>query len=181
MIVSRNEVHGVLRKAGLGAKVAAGTADDLANATSWMEARGVGAMASALDYLASGQAAQLNFATVFDRIATGESAVVVEAADTLLIGFAAGAAGAYGMTFSIEWDGAQAIVGADGYALDAAVAVGTAKVARGGHVAATPLLETIEIDDALWARANKMAAEYYVPATEASRLGGAGAGVNDND
>ena len=39
----------------------------------------------------------------------------------------------------------------------------------------------VDIDDKIWASWDSYAANTYVPATEASRLGGAGAGLTDND
>lgn len=181
MIVSRNEVHGVLRKAGLGAKLPAGVADDLANAASWMEGRSLPALADALDYIDNYDATRPDLATVFDLIATGQDAVDVEVATMLLIGFAAEAAGAYDMAFAINWRDGRALVGADGIAIEKQIKTGPAQVTQAGAPGATPPVAEIHVTDGVWKRANEMAAAYYVPATEASRLGGAGAGVNDND
>ena len=44
-----------------------------------------------------------------------------------------------------------------------------------------PLPERLTISDTLWAHLQRLAAKTYVPATEASRLSGAGAGLSDND
>lgn len=53
------------------------------------------------------------------------------------------------------------------------------------HVSDRPSLadpcKRIAMDPTLWAHLNKLAAKTYVPATEASRLSGAGAGLTDND
>ena len=187
MIVSRNEVHGTLRKAALGAKLPAGTADDLAHAASWMEAQGLPALAMAVSYIETGAAARLNLATVFDRILAGESTVSV-VANELLIGFAADAARHYDERFLIEWGLLRIAVAADGFEIvggaeaarpgpDAAAA----QVSRGPAPCVSPQADVIEVPDAVWTAANRLAAEFYVPASEASRLAGAGAGVNDND
>jgi len=44
-----------------------------------------------------------------------------------------------------------------------------------------PYLGAVAVADDLWQRASSHAAKTYVPATEASRLKGAGAGLTDND
>lgn len=47
---------------------------------------------------------------------------------------------------------------------------------------APPLaLGPISVDEDLWAQLDELASHSYVPATEASRLSGAGAGLSDND
>jgi len=38
-----------------------------------------------------------------------------------------------------------------------------------------------EVNDALWARLGALAEKTFVPETDASRAGGAGAGLTDND
>lgn len=44
-----------------------------------------------------------------------------------------------------------------------------------------PAIGAIEISDKIWSVLSEYAAKTYVPATEASRLAGAGAGLTDND
>ena len=99
----------------------------------------------------------------------------------LLVGFGADAARAYGMGFAIEWAECRAGVGPDGFVLSGNHATGQAVISRNDAPPATPRVDEIVVRKEDWARANQMAAAYYVPATDASRLGGAGAGVNDND
>jgi hypothetical protein len=181
VIVSRNEVHGVVRKAALGARLPGGTADDLANAASWMEARGLAALALALDYIQRGNAANQNIATFFDRIAVGEQQVRIDQVDLLLVGFAADAAMAYDLGFAVEWTGARVEIGPEGASQTGVDFSGPATISACVAPAAMGKVDEIVIVDEVWARANAMAAAYYVPATDASRLGGAGAGVNDND
>ena len=181
MIVSRNEVHGVVRKAALGAGLPGGTADDFANAASWVEARGLAGLPLALNGIQSNESGGQGYAAVFDRIAAGETPVQTEHANLLLVGFAAGAAVAYDLGFVIEWAGCRVDVGPNGYLLTGDDMNGPASVSAGTELPMTPKLAEIVVDANIWARANKMAAAYYVPATDASRLGGAGAGVNDND
>ena len=181
MIVSRNEVHGVVRKAALGARLPGGTADDLANATSWMEARGLSALPLALDHIQGGTAANLNIATFFDRLAVGEDRLQIDRATLLLVGFAADAAQAYGRGFLIEWTGCRVEVGPDGFAQTGKNCDGRVAISECAPPPTTSKLEDVSVSDTDWSRANTMAAAYYVPATEESRLGGAGAGVNDND
>jgi hypothetical protein len=53
------------------------------------------------------------------------------------------------------------------------------------HLSDRPPLITpvarVEMSPTLWAHLNKLAAKTYVPASEASRISGAGAGLSDND
>lgn len=53
------------------------------------------------------------------------------------------------------------------------------------HISDRPCLanprQRIAMDPTLWAHLNKLAAKTYVPASDASRLSGAGAGLSDND
>lgn len=44
-----------------------------------------------------------------------------------------------------------------------------------------PVATSVTVSDLLWDQLNTLAAKTYVPATEASRLAGAGAGLTDND
>jgi len=52
-------------------------------------------------------------------------------------------------------------------------------IARAEHASA--LLDRIAVPDELWRQTEMLAARTYVPATAASRLAGAGAGLTDND
>ena len=53
------------------------------------------------------------------------------------------------------------------------------------HISDRPPTKTVatrvEMSPTLWAHLNKLAAKTYVPASDASRLAGAGAGLTDND
>lgn len=44
-----------------------------------------------------------------------------------------------------------------------------------------PAARSVTVSDLLWGQLSTLAAKTYVPATEASRLAGAGAGLTDND
>ncbi len=54
-------------------------------------------------------------------------------------------------------------------------------ICDGTRAAPRPLPERLHISDRLWAHLGQLAAKTYVPATAASRLSGAGAGLSDND
>jgi hypothetical protein len=115
--------------------------------------------------------------------------VTLQAVDDplLLVGFAGVAARVRGGDFAlecagrtvaeisgerVEWHGAM-----PGHAAELRLTYRPGEAKGGpGSVAAG-----VEVGDALWARALRAAARSYVPASEASRLRGAGAGLTDND
>jgi hypothetical protein len=49
------------------------------------------------------------------------------------------------------------------------------------HLSDRTPVARVEMSPTLWAHLNKLAAKTYVPASEASRISGAGAGLSDND
>lgn len=106
----------------------------------------------------------------------------------LAIPFMGGAALRLGVPVAVEWDGAR--VATDGHQLcltadDASLAtrqttrlVFTAPAEMTGRK--EPVLRA-SVSDEVWARLGVFAHRTFAPATEESRLKGAGAGVTDND
>jgi hypothetical protein len=87
------------------------------------------------------------------------------------------------------WAGASVTCGTDGSvavsgALTGVTPIGIEIMFGAGPSGDRPLsekLEPVEVDDALWQELQAFAARTYVPASEQSRLKGAGAGLRDND
>lgn len=199
MIIARNELEGAVRKAALGLKWPGGLADDVNGAVGWMARRGLLDLASANAALAApaeGEIAEttdgltLNYQSavrvgpsVFDLVLSGEWPVIanISVGADLLLGYGGLAAG--DGAFRLSWDGGEAVVWARGAELSGPAP--TSGVIRVEAASADDLAETgvdlIEVSDQDWAGLQKLAATYYVPATEESRLSGAGAGLNDND
>lgn len=106
----------------------------------------------------------------------------------LLLPFAAMAARQLGVAVTLSWDGVVAVTDGVTVCLDGAMDCLTTNKAeqvtinRAGQIGqslaqcnrATPI-------DSDWATLNRFAHRTYVPATEESRLKGAGAGLSDND
>ncbi len=108
----------------------------------------------------------------------------------LLAPFAAGAARQTGVTIHLAWDGLVITLGPRGETIDGEREVLTA---RSTHAAfcrrcddatepAAPIDEpAAPVDAATWSRLAAFAQRTFAPATEASRLAGAGAGLSDNN
>lgn len=207
---SLNEIEMVLRKAAAGCGFPHGLAEDIGRAGAWLCAQGRDGLGAGLAGVAAGRAApggihydarEKAFADA--RVAwCGPSAVdllqCVETGDMvrltgidaplLLVGFAGLAARDTGISLSFS-NGCAVLVGPGGLDMrgampsagaDAALAV-TGRPDRSGPGVHEPSQDGIDIDAALWAEALALAARTYVPASDASRATGAGAGDIDND
>ena len=135
-------------------------------------------------------------ATLGDRIeqlAAGETVSLSVAQPLLVLGQVGPAAAATGVVCTLEWEGVRASCGPDGLVLEGAgetlspaarLRVSTGAVASAG-VAAAPIVRVDRrsrpVDAGAWAALERFAARTYVPASEASRLAGAGAGIRDDD
>ena len=60
-------------------------------------------------------------------------------------------------------------------------AVGACHIFDGPHEQLKYPISRFDIDDSIWLQLEQWSSRIYAPATEASRLSGAGAGLNDND
>ncbi len=127
-----------------------------------------------------------------DEIAGGRSVELARVAwPILLVPFAATVATATGASIALEWPGAR-FTFADGCVrLDAALdatAEASAPHASCGRLAgaahgtlAKPEIAGCVVDESVWSRLDGFVQRTYVPASEESRLKGAGAGLLDTD
>ncbi|PWE33864.1 DUF3726 domain-containing protein [Maritimibacter sp. 55A14] len=112
------------------------------------------------------------------------------ACPVLLAPAAAGVAAATGATLDLAWDNLRLTVGPDAVWLEAGKAARLARpeaaevrirIVAEGHGTPCPAGQRPEVTGAEWARLARLAHRTYAPATDASRLAGAGAGLSDND
>lgn len=120
------------------------------------------------------------------RLAEGRITLQAVSHPAMLLPFAAAAAAQLGKVVTLEWEGCAAVtdgrsVSISGDALLQASASG-ASASLGGSLAA-PVEQATRAtpDTAAWDSLNRFAHRTFAPATEASRLAGAGAGLSDND
>lgn len=106
----------------------------------------------------------------------------------LVVPFAGGAALRLGCPVSVSWEGARLTtdgqrlcVQGDRAALLAHHAVSLSCAARAEMTGQSEPVMRAEADEAAWQILGEFAHRTYAPATEASRLLGAGAGLSDND
>ncbi len=209
MTLSFNEVEATAKKAAKGAGYAWGLAEEAAKATRWLckyQLDGVGALAGLLkqvdDAKVSDRAPRFTSnvwsasegllcplvagSVVSDRaqFLTQDMRFAKLAQPIFVLPFAASMARQTKQTVTVSWEGAEAVT--DGthvcfsgeavpFAQFAAVRLGGAMdVARRMASRTTPNPED-------WEMINAFAHRTYAPATEESRLKGAGAGTSDND
>jgi len=186
MICSINEIRAVLRKAAMGSGFPAGLADAIAAAGVWLCAHGrdgLGAVLAAVDggyeaeVAVERDGATVTFAgarvgrcgpSAFELIAAGDAdEVIIEDPDspTLLEGMA-GVASTRTATFvtTPTVDGRFTVV-----------------CAAVGEASPFAIRTVVAVDEEQFATASALAARILVPATDESRLSGAGAGLTDND
>ncbi|MFY2825336.1 DUF3726 domain-containing protein [Ruegeria sp. MALMAid1280] len=209
MSFSLNEMEATAKRATRGAGYSWGQAEEASKAARWLCAQGMdgaGALARLLTLgLASDLAAHrprqvdgpwqgdgdlcpLSAGPLLSDCAhllkTGPVELQAVVSPALLLPFAANAARVLKSCISIEIDGVRAVTDGDHLAAPdilpitarrVTVSQGVAPdVPRNRHTRAQPTL-----DD--WAVLNRFAHRTYAPATEESRLLGAGAGLSDND
>jgi len=207
---SLNEIEMVLRKAAAGCDFPHGLAEDIGRAGAWLCARGLDGLGAGLAGVMAGRAEPGGMhydarekAFSDARVAwCGPSAVdlvlCAEEGDMirltgidvplLLVGFAGLAALETGISLRFS-NGCAVLAGPGGLdmrgampsaGVDATLAL-TDAPERFRPLGETPLLDGIDVDPTLWAEALALAARTYVPASDASRATGAGAGDIDND
>jgi hypothetical protein len=190
MTMSLNEVEAMARKAARGAGFEWGLAEDAGKATRWLCAHGQDGVAVAVAVFTNGAAAESTLAcgaALSDRAADlrDGSIELQNLADPLfLMPFAAMAAQTLRATVEVECDGCRALT--DGKSLtligdfpEIASALSirltdTVLGAEGPSSRARP-------NPSDWAELETLAKRTYAPATDESRLKGAGAGLSDND
>ena len=207
MQCSDNELEMTLRKAVLGAGYKFGTAVDVARAGVWLSRRGVDGIEAILVALRSEPAAvkleRVNGEPVISAakaIAAGPAAVdLAIAADAathvrlddvdspnLVLGLAGVAAGDFSQRFTLDCDGTSLEIDCNTTSLQAVPSdCSRMKLAVGGTEVCQRVtkhsVEALLVDDESWSTIERLAARTYVPASEASRARGAGAGLVDTD
>jgi hypothetical protein len=189
---SLSEAGALAQKAARGAGMPWGLAEEAGHAALWLEARGapgLAALAVRLEATAEGRDACLCPVALGTRLIDGAEAppgAARLAAPLLLAPFLATIAGggawrlAAGEAVMSVSAGALALSGGREALLAADASCRLAPEARAP--AAPPLNARVpESAAAAVARLGRFAARTYAPATEASRLAGAGAGVSDGD
>lgn len=195
------EIDAQCRKAARGAGCPWGLAEEAGKAARWLAARGLPgpeALAGLLDGPRAcpcgggrGPDCALRIgASWSDRAETiasdgPERASVAQ--PLLVVAMLGRAAEATGMTFALEWNGATAVCGPDGFTLESAAASlapdASILLRRVGN-APPPVPTDVRaraVDAAAWSSLERLASRTYAPATDASRRAGAGAGKSDND
>jgi len=210
MRVSFNEIETTLRKAATGSGFPMGLAEDCGCAAAWLAARNHNGIAAVLDAIRDGMRKPVmppadgrDWVFADARIATcGPSAIGLLVGEPtchdihlhntdsplLMLGLAGVAAGDYRLDFALEL-GARctALISANGMSLTGTLPPPGAQLFLtfrengGGETRNTIQMQGAIVDDGLWQEALALAAQTYVPASDASRAGGAGAGLTDND
>ena len=210
MTYSLNEVEAMAKRATRGAGYPWGLAEEAGRATRWLCSHGFDGVDELVQLLECGfanaaehhkietpgedwQGAQtlcpmMTGATLSDfgwLVENKELAIQDVAVPALLVPFAANIASRIGQPIRIECDNGASVT-TDGAGL-ACVADFPAHAKRvtvsttSSFTANYQPLTRAEPDAQAWARLNEYAKRTYAPATEASRLLGAGAGLSDND
>ena len=207
---SLNETGTMLRKACVGAGLPVGLAEDLGRAGTWLIAHGHDGASAVLTALAGDLSSPAHLQTnaaqaIFSNTAVavcGPSAIDLAIADAkaegvllnnadsplLVIGLAGAAAVHSDHKFTVGFsNGCSAIVTAIGVSLNSQVPATACDVeissrrTQSGIDVAGPAINDFVISDDDWQKITRLATKTYVPATEASREKGAGAGMIDND
>ncbi|WP_264210531.1 DUF3726 domain-containing protein [Leisingera thetidis] len=209
MSYALNEVEATAKRAARGAGYDWGLAEEAAKATRWLCAQGLDGAAVLAGLLEAGYAADLpahvpqgldgdwlakvRLCPLASGAALSDCAAQLQhgplkmgpvAQPVLILAFAALAARQLGVCVTVEGEGFQAVTDAAGLQIEGALPESAAvlTVRAGGSLAAGgPLRTRAEPAEAAWAVLNRFAHKTYAPATEQSRLLGAGAGLSDND
>ncbi len=208
---SLNEIEAMSRRAARGAGFDWGMAEDAGKAARWLASHGLPGPALLADLLMlndgippadlapvsledtwrapSGRLCPLLAgAALSDQSAKGKVKMCDVSFPLLLLPFAAAAADHLRRPMALTWQGVR--VGTDGARVQTSGASDLVTTAHAKNVvyapaealndATTPSVRG-EVSADAWALLSKLAHRTYAPATEASRLLGAGAGLSDND
>jgi hypothetical protein len=204
-----NEIEVLIRKAAVGAGYVYGIAEDIGQAGAWLCAHGQDGVAACLAGIEAGPSAPaptihnngtLSFvdahvarcgSSALDLIMSNNRAGDVRLANVdeplLLVGLAGIAADAWNTDIALRFsDGCTVRVGPAGFDMPTPPAAGVDVIlVRDKESRApserVPSSDGFDVDADLWNGALKLAARTYVPASEASRARGAGAGEIDNE
>ena len=207
---SLNEIEVTARRGAAGAGLPYGLAQDVSAAVAWLTARGLdgaGYLAALLDDAGSSPAigesrdgkiifedgrVEMCGASAIDLALSEpeDCEVIVQNANSplLLAGLAGTAAIQHGLTFCLNCKGSSLSIGPDTDEIDPSgflpgcdVTLSCRSTHETAKGATPPDLSGFEVDAAAWNKIVAYAHKTYVPASEASRLTGAGAGLTDND
>ena len=209
-LFSANETQSMVRKAAHGAGFDIGIAEDLGKAAVWLCVRNIDGTQAVLRSIANGPSQMftreregeylifkdLHIASggpcVVDIAASGELPVKIGLSGTdspiLLLGLAGICAGYHGVDIKIAAADGSAAISTDGTTIrgqvpppDGVDLIITCQASDGSVSGAANTATPVTCDDETWNGLSKLAAKTYVPASEASREKGAGAGLTDND
>lgn len=188
VLLSYNEVQTLARKAASGAGLPHGIAEDIGQAAVWLSARGVDAIRVVVAALADHWPAILAGQAAIDALCCGETEeVALDDRDCglLLIGLAGAAAMNAGLGLAVRLGNGDVVPlmrGSDVVdRIPSAVALRLLSDAVGDVSACFGARRPAATDAEAYAAALGLAAKTYVPASELSRVQGAGAGTTDND
>jgi hypothetical protein len=197
MTPSLNEIQVECKKAARGAGLPWGLAEEVGQAMAWLAGQGIDALPVLLDYLealpdrdASGDPIRAGtwIADQAKRLAEGESLSVAEIRQPILVlPFMAMAARSIGRPIGLthrdgDWMVSSAALPEQDLREVTALHSVTCRAGTAAADAAPSVsAPRLDIDDLVWQRLKDLAQRTYVPATEQSRLLGAGAGSIDND
>ena len=191
MSYSLNEVEAMARKATRGAGEDWGLAEEAGRAARWLCAQGIDGVAALTDCLArearDGACPLRLGCDLSDRAAalvSGRRRYKDVASPVLLLPFVAMAARQIALPLWVECDGSHAVTDGQGLAMTSpfpAHAMRVDVLVDGGLSAPLPRQTRARPDPAAWAMLCRFAHKTYAPASEASRLRGAAAGLSDTD
>lgn len=209
MSYALNEVEATAKRAARGAGYDWGLAEEAAKATRWLCAQGLDGAAVLAGLLRAGFAAELSrhlprsldgdWQSQAPLCPLGTGAVLSDCAvqlrDTprtigpvaqpaMILPFAAMAARQLDTCVTVEGEGFQAVTDGAGLQCEGVLPEAAALLTiRAAGIVSNPKpgRTRAEPEEAAWAALNQFAHKTYAPATEESRLLGAGAGLSDND
>ena len=167
MICSTNEITALLYKAAVGSGRLVGLAQDIARAGTWLCTNGQDGVAATLAYLRR-PPEEPSWPVLLGLLAAGVESETTfsDVGDGLMLG-------AMATTLGSDSEVSYDIEISDGHA--------TISCRPGATSNQASFAGAIEVDDRDVASAAELAARTYVPASDASRIMGAGAGLTDND
>ncbi|WP_127561163.1 DUF3726 domain-containing protein [Nioella ostreopsis] len=208
MSLSLNETESLAKTAAKGAGLCWGMAEEAAKATRWLCARGIDACDPLVALLfrhdeeghaqtgperldgdwhgAEGWLCPVACGAALSDLGKAASLPLTltrVALPVFLLPFAASIAREFEQPVTLSWDSGQAVADGDAVALDAPPPpMSDVVLTLGGPLLAeTPRHSRAETDQMILVSLGIYAARTRAPATEASRLAGAGAGLTDND
>ncbi|MGX9352926.1 DUF3726 domain-containing protein [Shimia sp. W99] len=201
MTFSLNEVEAMAKKATRGAGYPWGLAEEASKATRWLCAQGIDGVAVLARVLARRRGCRaaeqegclpcadcpigtgVSLSDEAARLVTTPRSFEAAPVPVFLLPFAAMAARRFGTTVTLRGDGFEAVTDGAHLSLRGAMPVaGAVQILMGGSMGTVAALATRATPDPdAWDMLSALAHRTYAPATEESRLLGAGAGTTDND